>query len=70
MTTEPFRLSQPPATRRATTKRPRQRQGVLFSGMDCLSGQKDLFETDGPQEGFSGSLADIDPKPSQKGAKP
>jgi hypothetical protein len=26
------------------------RQTMLFSGMDCLPGQKDLFETDGATE--------------------
>jgi hypothetical protein len=26
------------------------RQRVLFSGMDCLPGQQDLFETDGKAE--------------------
>lgn len=28
----------------------RETQGVLFSGMDCLPGQRDLFETDGQPE--------------------
>lgn len=25
-------------------------QKVLFSGLDCLAGQQDLFPTDGPRE--------------------
>lgn len=27
---------------------PPAQQGVLFAGMDCMPGQLDLFETDGP----------------------
>lgn len=34
---------QPPPTEKV-------RQTVLFSGLDCLAGQADLFPTDGPPE--------------------
>jgi len=42
-----------PAPRRLAWRGPgpeRVRQTVLFSGMDCLPGQQDLFETDGRAE--------------------
>jgi hypothetical protein len=44
-----LRSSGRPATRRDAAPTV-ERQTVLFSGMDCLSGQQDLFETDGEAE--------------------
>ena len=44
---EPFRLSNPPERRRAKFDSDKARQNVLFSGLSCLSGQENLFPTDG-----------------------
>ena len=45
---EPFRLANVTPTTKPhfETSEPR-RQTVLFSGLDCLAGQQDLFATDG-----------------------
>ena len=46
---EPFRLAndQPTAKPLSFENSERTRQRVLFSGLDCLPGQLDLFDTDG-----------------------
>ncbi len=48
---EPFRLqtdATPPKPRRSQPSESKPaRQRVLFSGLDCLAGQRDLFTTDG-----------------------
>lgn len=46
---EPFRLVQEPASgqKRWNPENVQASQKVLFSGLDCLPGQQDLFETDG-----------------------
>ena len=49
---EPFRLQNdppPPPPPKYTEPEPTV-QRRLFSGMDCLPGQLDLFATDGPAE--------------------
>lgn len=50
---ETFQLSREPerAERREVSVEPERRQKVLFSGLDCLPGQLDLFETDGTDTG-------------------
>ena len=46
---EAFKLTNPPARPKpATFETNTGRQKVLFSGMNCLPGQIDLFKTDGP----------------------
>lgn len=39
------------------------KQTVLFSGMDCLPGQKDLFQTDGKdtQDDEGNAISESDP---------
>ena len=45
---EPFTLSREPKPEKCRQEMPeRQIQTVMFSGMDCLAGQLDLFPTDG-----------------------
>lgn len=44
---EPFALRNDPPAAPKLPKAEAKRQAVLFSGMDCLEGQNDLFETDG-----------------------
>lgn len=46
---EPFRLAppKPPRPKPAEFNTNAGRQKVLFSGLDCLPGQMDLFLTDG-----------------------
>ena len=48
---EPFALARPktkpPAPRPIPFESSANRQRVLFCGLDCLSGQRDLFPTDG-----------------------
>lgn len=50
--TEPFRLTNdPPKQKPWVPPAPEEStQRVLFSGMDCLPGQLDLFQTDGEEE--------------------
>ena len=51
MTDEAFRLSSdPPKPKRATFENDPCRQTVLFTGLDCLPGQQDLFHVDGQAE--------------------
>ncbi len=45
-----LRNDEPKHTPWAGDKPERRRQGVLFSGMNCLAGQQDLFSTDGERE--------------------
>ena len=49
---EPFRLTNDPPQPEGEVfdLPPKQRQGVLFAGLDCLAGQQDLFDTDGEAE--------------------
>lgn len=42
-----FQLTNDQPQRRAAFKDEPARQSVLFSGMNCLAGQNDLFNTDG-----------------------
>lgn len=44
---ELFTLRNDPPAAPKLPKAEAKRQAVLFSGMDCLEGQNDLFETDG-----------------------
>lgn len=47
-----FTLDNTPAEpKRGDWKPCKDRQKVLFSGMDCLPGQLDLFPTDGDADG-------------------
>jgi hypothetical protein len=43
---EPFQLTNEPPKRKRPDVPP-EKQKVLFSGLDCLPGQLDLFKTDG-----------------------
>ena len=47
-----FTLTNPPAKPAPYRGKPepKHRQRVLLSGMDCLAGQQDLFETDGQHQ--------------------
>lgn len=46
--TEAFELNNdPPADKKPTFDSNTGDQRVLFSGLECLPGQQDLFETDG-----------------------
>lgn len=48
-----FQLSNPPQSSEPKPVKfftEKARQSVLFSGLDCLPGQQDLFPTDGPSE--------------------
>ena len=45
---EPFRLQNETRRRPAVKPAPRQRQLQLLSGLDCLAGQQDLIDVDGP----------------------
>lgn len=49
MTDEPFRLDdEPQPTKKTESVEPKKEtQQVLFSGLDLLPGQRDLFTTDG-----------------------
>jgi hypothetical protein len=53
---EPYALTNPPP--RPPTWRGREpgdtRQRMLFCGLDCLPGQRNLFETDGQSEPEAG----------------
>lgn len=46
---EAFHLTneEPKRTPWGTPESPKAKQTVMFSGMDCLPGQQDLFPTDG-----------------------
>lgn len=46
-TYERFTLANDPPARKLAIDNNDTRQRVLFSGMDCLEGQTDLFPTDG-----------------------
>lgn len=48
MQEEPFRLERPKPERRKLVVIPKDttRQGVLFTGADCLRGQQELFESE------------------------
>jgi len=48
---EPFRLRNETRRRPAVKPAPRQRQLQLLSGLDCLAGQQDLIDVDGPAGG-------------------
>lgn len=50
MPDEPFRLRPPPPPKKRFEDQPDARQAVLFSGLGCLPGQGNLFQTDGPKE--------------------
>jgi hypothetical protein len=47
MTDEPFRLAndKPPAKPQPFATSDRTRQQILFTGLDCMPGQLDLFRT-------------------------
>ena len=49
---EPFELRNDPPRPAPWTppEPPKTRQRLLFAGLDCLSGQQDLFPTDGYEE--------------------
>ena len=53
MTDEPFTLTNdPPPYRPWRGEEPEKlKQKMLLDGLDCLSGQQDLFEGQGPEEG-------------------
>lgn len=47
-TCTPFRLENtPPKPKPLTFESSKDRQRVLFTGLDCLPGQQDLFDCDG-----------------------
>ena len=52
MPEEPFRLQNDPPPHRPwrgqkSSEKPKDKQAMLFSGLDCVPGQQDLFSTDG-----------------------
>jgi len=51
-TSDRFELQNDPPKKSPWTPPPAEpvRQKVLFAGLDCLSGQRDLFSTDGDGE--------------------
>jgi hypothetical protein len=57
---DPWRLTNDGARRSLERKEVpvvRERQRALFSGLDCLPGQRDLFETDGERVDASAERA-------------
>jgi len=54
MNDEPFQLTNPPPKRKKIdVPNTTGTQKMLLSGLDCLPGQKDLFQTDGEQSALA-----------------
>ena len=66
---EPFQLEREPATRTKPTRftSTKAKQATLFSGLDCLPGQGDLFATDGAEPG--GEPGGDEPEPRYEGRR-